>query len=77
LFESLRTWRAETAREKAVPAYVIFHDSTLRVIATTRPDSLEELAAAPGVGQAKLAAYGETVLQLVRDTAGGHRGPSD
>ncbi|SEP18783.1 DNA helicase RecQ [Amycolatopsis saalfeldensis] len=62
LFERLRAWRAATAKEQGVPAYVIFHDATLRQIATERPRSLEALGTVSGVGENKLAKYGEGVL---------------
>ncbi|HEY3711274.1 MAG TPA: DNA helicase RecQ [Amycolatopsis sp.] len=62
LFERLRAWRAATAKEQGVPAYVIFHDATLRQIATERPGSLEALGTVSGVGENKLAKYGEGVL---------------
>ncbi|MDX5363958.1 MAG: DNA helicase RecQ [Pseudazoarcus pumilus] len=65
LFDQLRAWRAETARERNVPAYVIFQDATLREIAITRPGSLSELAAISGIGDRKLEAYGSAILQLV------------
>jgi ATP-dependent DNA helicase RecQ len=62
LFERLRTWRGATAKEQGVPAYVIFHDATLREIASRRPTSLAELGTVSGVGETKLARYGEQVL---------------
>ena len=65
LFASLREWRAETARERNVPAYVIFHDATLGEIAHARPQRLAELAEISGVGDRKLEAYGEQILGLV------------
>ncbi|MCL2468294.1 MAG: DNA helicase RecQ [Micrococcales bacterium] len=65
LFEKLRTWRADTAREQGVPAYVVFHDSTLREIAAVRPTSLEALSQVSGVGAAKLERYGPGVVTLV------------
>lgn len=65
LFEALRAWRKDTARAAGVPPYVIFHDSVLRAIAAARPASLEALAGVSGVGQAKLARYGEAVLGVV------------
>jgi len=65
LFESLRAWRAETAREQNVPAYVVFADATLRGIAATRPARLDDLALVSGVGAKKLETYGEAVLALV------------
>jgi ATP-dependent DNA helicase RecQ len=65
LFEQLRGWRAAAAREQGVPAYVIFHDATLRQIAAQAPATLAELAAVNGVGEAKLARYGPQILDLV------------
>ena len=65
LFEQLRGWRAAAAREQGVPAYVIFHDATLRQIAAQAPATLAELAAVNGVGEAKLAKYGPQILDLV------------
>jgi ATP-dependent DNA helicase RecQ len=64
-FEQLRAWRAATARELGVPAYVIFHDATLRQIATQAPTSLTGLAAVNGVGDNKLAKYGQQILDIV------------
>jgi ATP-dependent DNA helicase RecQ len=66
-FEALRAWRAETAREQNVPAYVIFHDRTLREIALRQPARIDELAGVPGVGAAKLERYGAPLLELLRE----------
>jgi len=65
LFDALRAWRGEVARSHGVPAYVIFHDATLREIALARPDSLDALGHINGVGTRKLQAYGEEILQRV------------
>jgi ATP-dependent DNA helicase RecQ len=65
VFEKLRAWRAITAKEQGVPAYVIFHDATLRQIAAARPASLAELSGISGVGESKLAKYGEPVLAVL------------
>jgi ATP-dependent DNA helicase RecQ len=65
VFEQLRAWRASAAKDQGVPAYVIFHDATLREIATRMPSSLTELSAVNGVGENKLAKYGEDVLATV------------
>ena len=62
LFEALRTWRRETAKEAGVPPYVIFHDSTLRAVVAEGPRSLAKLAHIEGVGETKLARYGEGLL---------------
>ncbi|MDQ2702825.1 MAG: HRDC domain-containing protein, partial [Pseudomonadota bacterium] len=64
-FEALRAWRAEAARTQNVPAYVIFHDRTLREIALARPSDVDGLAGVPGVGAAKLERYGEALLALL------------
>ncbi|GGW80118.1 ATP-dependent DNA helicase RecQ [Streptomyces lucensis JCM 4490] len=64
-FEALRAWRAEQAREQGVPAYVIFHDATLREIVSRRPASVGELGTVNGVGEKKLATYGEGVLAVL------------
>ncbi|MET9128679.1 DNA helicase RecQ [Streptomyces antibioticus] len=64
-FEALRAWRAEQAREQGVPAYVIFHDATLREIATAWPTSVAQLGGIGGVGEKKLATYGEGVLAVL------------
>jgi ATP-dependent DNA helicase RecQ len=66
LFERLRGWRAEAARRHGVPAYVIFHDATLREIARTRPPSLQALRGISGIGARKLEAYGDDIVGLVR-----------
>ena len=67
IFERLRTWRASVAKEQSVPAYVIFHDATLRQIATDLPTTLTELGRISGVGENKLAMYGEGVLDALPD----------
>lgn len=65
VFEALREWRAAQAKEQGVPAYVIFHDATLREFATRNLSTLEELGTVTGVGEAKLAKYGEGVLNVL------------
>ncbi|WP_188190536.1 DNA helicase RecQ [Nonomuraea sp. SYSU D8015] len=72
VFERLRAWRASVAKEQGVPAYVIFHDATLREIATRSPSTLAELSTVNGVGENKLAKYGEQVLQTL--AGGGDEG---
>ncbi|MDQ2757621.1 MAG: DNA helicase RecQ [Actinomycetota bacterium] len=65
VFERLRAWRAATAKEAGMPAYVIFHDATLRQIAGDAPGDLAALGRVSGVGQAKLERYGEQVLEVL------------
>lgn len=65
LFAALRDWRAQVARDHSVPAYLVFHDRHLQMIAGRKPGNLRELAACPGVGPAKLERYGDDLLDLV------------
>ncbi|QNP70882.1 DNA helicase RecQ [Streptomyces roseirectus] len=69
-FEALRAWRAEQAREQGVPAYVIFHDATLREIVSVWPSSVRELAGITGVGEKKLVTYGEGVVAALAELGG-------
>ncbi|MCU1683595.1 MAG: ATP-dependent helicase [Amycolatopsis sp.] len=64
-FELLRAWRGASAKEQGVPAYVIFHDATLRQIATERPATLSALGTVSGVGENKLAKYGQQILDTL------------
>ncbi|HEX5806225.1 MAG TPA: RQC domain-containing protein, partial [Macromonas sp.] len=63
---ALKAWRAEVAREHNLPAYVIFHDATLRAIAERQPHTLADLNGISGLGQKKLEAYGAEVLRVVQ-----------
>ena len=65
VFEKLRTWRTAQAREQGVPPYIIFNDATLRQIAATTPATLDELSAISGVGENKLAKYGQEILDAL------------
>lgn len=67
LFNALRSLRAELAKEQNVPAFVIFHDSTLRNIAEQRPTSIDALGKVGGIGGTKLARYGERLVEIVRE----------
>ncbi len=67
LFDALRALRRDLAAEAQVPPYVVFHDAVLRSMAADRPGSLAEMATIPGVGEKKLAAYGEAFLKVIRD----------
>jgi len=65
LFEALRTWRAATAKEQGVPAYIVFGDATLRALAEQRPPSVAALEGITGIGAKKREAYGEAVLAVI------------
>lgn len=67
MFERLRAWRAAVAKEQGMPAYVIFHDATLRQIAATPPSTLSGLGLISGVGETKLARYGQLILDVLAE----------
>ena len=65
LSDRLRDWRREQARVQGVPAYVVFSDRTLEALASLRPTTSEALLGVPGIGPAKLEAYGEDLIELL------------
>ncbi len=73
LVRQLKEWRLATSRAKGVPAYVVLHDRTIDAIAAIRPADETALAAVPGIGPAKLDAYGDDILELC---ASGPAGPT-
>ena len=66
IFVSLRSWRLRVSQDAGVPAYVVFDNKTLAMIALARPSSRSALLAIPGVGPTKLDRYAEDVLEIVR-----------
>ena len=68
LFESLRAWRKQKAKEADVPAYVIFNDSTLVALATARPSTRAQLLRVSGLGAVKAQRFGEDVLRIVAES---------
>jgi ATP-dependent DNA helicase RecQ len=71
LFEELRSLRMQLARERDVPAYIVFNDATLRDMAVTMPSNHEELLAISGVGEKKIGTYGDDFLGAIRSWQGG------
>ena len=65
LYEKLKAWRLDVAREENVPAFVILHDSVLREIARSRPRDKAALSTISGIGESKLARFGEAVVEIV------------
>ena len=68
LFEELRALRLRVARDRGVPPYVIFHDTTLRELARLKPADLDALRHIYGVGEKKVQDLGEAVLDVIRNT---------
>ncbi|MET0071152.1 MAG: DNA helicase RecQ [Candidatus Thiodiazotropha sp.] len=78
LWQALRALRLELAQAQGVPAYVVFHDATLMEMAERRPRDREQLAMISGVGDHKLARYGDAFLRVLRDIPDGEQGsPTD
>jgi ATP-dependent DNA helicase RecQ len=68
LFQALRTWRRDEAQERGVPPYVIFSDRTLREVARVRPTTRTELRGIYGIGDAKMEAFAEALINVVTST---------
>ena len=64
-WEALKRWRVSRAKEREVPAYLVFTDATLMAIVERQPASLEDLSEIPGFGPAKLELYGSAVLSIL------------
>jgi DNA helicase II / ATP-dependent DNA helicase PcrA len=64
-YQALKRWRLQRAKSDEIPAYVVFHNSTLAEIAARRPKTIAELSSVPGVGPAKLERYGRDVLEAL------------
>jgi ATP-dependent DNA helicase RecQ len=67
LFDALKAWRRAVAGAQGVPAYVVFHDKTLAEIARVRPGTIGALQQVSGVGESKLARYGDEILRIVAE----------
>jgi len=72
LWEALRAWRAQTAREAGVPPYVVFQDRTLVAVAAAKPETAQALADLPGMGRAKLEKYGHELLTILDTHCAAH-----
>jgi DNA helicase-2/ATP-dependent DNA helicase PcrA len=69
VLSALKAWRSQTARTAGMPAYVIFHDSTLAALAEAMPHTDRDLLAVPGVGPVKIERYGADVLRVIEQFA--------
>lgn len=67
LLAQLKAWRTQTARSKQVPSYVIFNNKTLTQLAQLKPKTTKQLLAINGIGEQKLAQYGDSVLAIIAD----------
>jgi len=67
LIDTLKAWRLAQSRDQGVPAFVIFNDTTLEALASRRPSTMEALLDIPGIGPAKLDAYGDELLDLLTE----------
>jgi ATP-dependent DNA helicase RecQ len=65
VFQALRQWRRDVAKEHGVPAYTVLHDASLREIAQRLPENESGLVGVSGIGAAKLARYGQSIVEIV------------
>jgi ATP-dependent DNA helicase RecQ len=77
LFDDLRAWRRKEAEARGIPPFVIFSDATLRQLAAIRPSTPAAMRSVRGVGDAKLAEFGETLTEIIVDYARTHELPLD
>ncbi|OQP39975.1 hypothetical protein A4H97_17310 [Niastella yeongjuensis] len=64
-YEALRTWRSESARQQALPGYILASNAELATIARLNPTSVEELQTVKGMGEKKISKYGEEIIYLL------------
>jgi ATP-dependent DNA helicase RecQ len=67
LFDALRSWRAQRAKQDNVPAYVVMHDATMQLLASERPTRMSALEQISGLGETKRARYGEDIIQVIQE----------
>ena len=67
LYEKIKAWRSEIAKQKKIPAYTILNNTSLEELAAQKPTQLEQLLNITGIGQAKLDRYGQTIIELIRE----------
>jgi DNA helicase-2/ATP-dependent DNA helicase PcrA len=77
LYERLQAWRATTAKDLKVPAYVVFTDATIVAIAERQPTTPPQLLAIAGIGARKLGQYGAAVFALVAGASPDDLGPEN
>jgi ATP-dependent DNA helicase RecQ len=68
IFAKLRAWRAGVAKSKGLPAYMIFSDATLQALAAKRPSHVDDLKGVSGIGEKKLALYGEALMEVMSES---------
>ena len=65
IFNRLRLWRAGIAKQKSIPAYMVFSDATLQAVAAKKPRKYSDLRGISGIGEKKLDLYGESLMELL------------
>ena len=65
LLAALKKWRTARSKAQNLPAFVVLHDATLAAIAAQRPTTRAKLAEVPGIGEMKIARYGDELLEVV------------
>jgi ATP-dependent DNA helicase RecQ len=67
VFNKLRLWRVGVAKQKGIPAYMVFSDATLQAVAAKRPQRFADLRGISGIGEKKLELYGESIIELLAE----------
>jgi ATP-dependent DNA helicase RecQ len=65
IFNKLRSWRAGVAKQKGIPAYMVFSDATLQAVAARNPRKFNDLRGVSGIGDKKLELYGEALIEVL------------
>jgi ATP-dependent DNA helicase RecQ len=65
VFNALRSWRYSVAKEKGIPAYMVFSDATLQALSARKPASIEDLRSVSGIGEKKLDLYGQSLIEIL------------
>jgi len=73
LGDYLREWRRSTAKRLGMPAFIVMHDTSLEELCRVRPKSLRELNSITGFGERKIEAYGEQIIEALREFERGAR----
>lgn len=67
IYDKLKNWRAEKARESQLPPYIIFHNAHLVAIAKHKPSNFEDLENIKGLGKAKIEKYGVEIIEVLEN----------
>lgn len=67
IYNKLKDWRSEKARESQLPSYIIFHNAHLMAIAKQKPNNLQDLKQINGLGKSKTEKYGTEIIEVLEN----------